>query len=200
MFGPSLRIDYGSVEPDMLQSDYPCVVMGTSTSARIVKPPFKALLSPATTSGLVKECKMALNNLGQSYSIALVWVPGHKLAKLVLRSKYLAAQCHVPIPNSAYKQVINGWLASKHAQCWNTYLGEVLTTYQKFPFQTGSQMQQGLTSSREETDSQSGAITGHCGLKKHFCTIGLSQDPRCDCDLRTKLAFMLYMNVLDFRL
>lgn len=155
-------------------------------------------MSPNTVSGLVKEFKLALNDLGQPNPIILVWTPGHsdvegyeaadKLARLDSLSKYLTAQTHIPIPHAACRNVINDWVVAKHARWWNTYSGGVHTK-RFFPKPCQRWSKDLLLLERKKIRTVVGAIKSYYVLKilkilkKYLTTIGLSLDPKSSCCL-----------------
>jgi ribonuclease HI len=150
----------------------------------------KALMSPTTTSKLVKECKEALNLRGLSNQIKLIWVPGHsnvegneradELARLGSTSKECGPEPFVPIPQSLCNLALKDWIRAEHVRHWSRYSGGVHT--KRFFEKPNSKWSRDLMiMDRCQIRRVVSAITGHCGLNKHLTTMRLLNNPNCSC-------------------
>lgn len=150
----------------------------------------KALLSPITTSKLVKECKECLNQVGLRNRITLVWVPGHsgiegnekadELARLGSAASVFGPEPQIPIPQSLCVRALRKWVRSEHDKRWTAYEGGVHTK-SFFPKVDEKWARELLKMDRCRIRRVVGAITGHCGLSKHLARMRLSDNSECTC-------------------
>lgn len=150
----------------------------------------KALLSPAVTSTLVKECKDYINELGLRNQIALVWVPGHsgvegneradEMARVGSSTLAYGPDPQIPIPQSLCVRALKDWLKGKHAERWTEYAGGLHTKcFLPMPNEKFSKAL--INMDRKRIARVVGALTGHCGLNSHLRKMRLSNTPECTC-------------------
>jgi len=152
----------------------------------------KALMSPITTSKLVKACKETLNQGGLRNQITLIWVPGHsgvegneradELARLGSASTVYGPEPFIPIPQSLCNAALNDWMRTEHKRLWSSYPGGVHTKrFFEGPDEKWSRDL--LVMDRCQIRRVVSAITGHCRLNAHLTKMGLISDPNCTCGL-----------------
>lgn len=152
----------------------------------------KALMSPVTTSKLVRECKDCLNRMGRRNRITLVWVPGHsgvdgnekadELARTGSSASAYGPEPYIPIPQSLCAKALKDWVRTKHTERWMAYEGGVHTKcFLLGPAERWSR--ELLRMDRNRISRVVGAITGHCGLNRHLTRLNIRQDSDCSCGL-----------------
>ena len=150
----------------------------------------KSVISPITTSKLVKEFKATLNEMGLRNQITLAWAPGHsgvegnemadELARQGSASVSNDPEPVIPIPNSLCNRAMRDWIRSECAKHWSAYGGGMHTKC-FFPVPDEKWTKELLSMDRCRIRRVVGAITGHCGLSKHLSKMGLLNDPNCTC-------------------
>lgn len=145
----------------------------------------RALANPACSSMTVRECKQALNNLGERTTVHIAWIPGHadlhgneeadRLANI--GSASLPSHEH-PIPKlgSFYSNAtINRWILSLEEDLWNNLSGHRLSKAlicQSVPKETSRW-------SRASLRLYAGYLTGHHPTRKYMSRIGRRSSSRC---------------------
>jgi len=145
-----------------------------------------ALKKTTTESSVVWDCMRALNKLGESHELTLMWVPGHqgipgneaadRLAGLGTRTDPVAPV--VGVPFAMGKNIIRGWSEKEHLNSWK------LTSSCKWSKQLMKSPQHSRTNellamSKSRLRLGIGLLTGHVALRSHLHKLGLTESKDC---------------------
>lgn len=150
----------------------------------------KAVRFNVVTSGIVKDCKTRLNELGLLNNVTLLWVPSHagiagnenadRLANIGAKRVFHGPEPCFGIPKQVRKGIVKEWLESEHLSAWNEYDGGRHTKIfcrvpsDKVRFEL-------LNLGRPNIKRVVESITNHCGLNKHLYDINCCDNPACLC-------------------
>lgn len=170
-------------EINKLQGEIRSIAIFTDSQAAL-----KALQSTQVKSKLVWECVNALNQLAEYKKVTLVWIPGHEghkgnekadeLAKQATSEPFIGPQPSFGIAKATAKRSIGTWMDKKSIEFWKNVPGQKqakLFLDRPMPEITTEI----LNKNRETVRKITSMLTGHCKLKKHMNTIGLSEDNHC---------------------
>lgn len=150
----------------------------------------QAVSSPYVRSRTVLDCKDALNALGGSNKVTILWVPGHEgiegneradeLARKGAESDFVGPEPMFGISESTRKAIVREWLFQRHKERWQECEGCRHTKL----FCSGPSVNLSkslLDLGRRDIKRVIEAVTDHCGLNKHLFDIGCAENPKCLC-------------------
>ena len=126
--------------------------------------------------------------MGLSNDISLLWTPGYQdlhgskcadiLAKQGSVQELIGPGPTIPLAMSTIKEEISSWCFAQHRNLWNS-----LETCQNSKLLIKEPLNKDykwiINLSKTQQRKLIGVITGHCALKDHLFTIGLSTDRLC---------------------
>ncbi|XP_037047894.1 uncharacterized protein LOC119082482, partial [Bradysia coprophila] len=150
----------------------------------------QAVSSPYVRSRTVLDCKVALNALGVSNSVTILWVPGHKgiagneradlLANKGAESDFIGPEPMFGITASTRKAIVKEWLLREHKKRWQQYEGARHTKI--FCRSPSLNLRKSLLDlKRSDIKRIVEAVSDHGELNKHLFDIGHADSPRCLC-------------------
>ena len=159
---------------------------------------FKLLKSQIVNSKLALECMKLLNEIGIDNNLTVIHVcdnlePGlyiaGELAKEASKVRPIGALPLLPLDSDIIKIFLNDWLENTLSTAWSTTnVNEVCRALLRAPCRNDHKWI--LERSRKQLRNLSGLITGHCNLREHLFTIGLSTTRLCRyCDSDSESAF-----------
>ncbi|XP_055842566.1 uncharacterized protein LOC129909517 [Episyrphus balteatus] len=152
------------------------------------KAALQALRSNEVISKLVWDCIQLLHQPASTNRVQLIWIPGHSghvgneiadtLARKGSASTFMMPRPFCGIPTSTAKHYINKWLRDMANHYWTHTEGN--RQAKKFiPNISHARTKQLLTLTRSQIRITTGFLTGHCSVKKHLKTMGITQDDTC---------------------
>jgi ribonuclease HI/retron-type reverse transcriptase len=148
----------------------------------------KALASKEVYSKLVSACIQAINDVGKSNTCSLQWVPGHsgiigneladEQANIGSYQTFVGPKPSLPIPRSIVKLEIIQHCNEIVNLRWGR-LNSCRQTKIFFPEIDKKRTKLLMNMNRTNLKLLISVYTGHCGLRKHLCTLGLSDEPTC---------------------
>lgn len=149
----------------------------------------KALSAVRIDSGLVLECRKAIQTLTNKSVVSLMWVPGHsnirgndkadKLAAQGSESDPVGPEPIIPAPPDLLKGPIDNWLLSKARLSWSSSRGQVQAKQLIEGFSNRTQKSL-LGLKKNQLREIVGVLTGHWLNNSYMKRIGLRDDPDCD--------------------
>lgn len=169
----------------------------------------QAVSSPCIRSQTVLECKQALNRLGESNTVTVIWVPGHegisgnekadRLAGKGATSNFIGPEPARGISAITRKSIVNSWLLKEHLKRWLSYDGAKHTKF--FCHSPSKAVGQTLLDlCRRDIKRVIEAITNHCGLNKYLFDINCTDNPMCLCGLSEETGFHVISACPRYRL
>lgn len=148
----------------------------------------KALNGTYTRSGLVHECREALQKLGATNNITVQWIKGHSgslgndaaddFAKRGAQMETVGPEPIIPLPFNEIKSWMKDITRTNHRKHWEMQEG-CRQTKLAFPTLNPKLTRKLLKLSRAELRKICGLITGHCPMNKHLYTLGITDSPLC---------------------
>ena len=149
----------------------------------------KALKNFTTTDSLVLQCKTSLNKLGETNTVTLYWIPGHKghmgnevadrLAKRGADSSDTPGPFPlIPVPKSHPKQLIREWGHYKHNIEWLNRK-DCRQTKMMIPIIPKKPLANIFTKSKSRIRRAVQLLTGHNNLNRHRFLMKMEESPKC---------------------
>jgi ribonuclease HI len=150
----------------------------------------QALMSWKLDSKLVLECRNLLQELANSNSLTLVWVPGHseiegnekadELAREGSAKTPIAQVPCIPLSRGWAKSVIRDWSSKAHAKYWQE-LDSCRQTKLRITEPLSQQESKKIYSLKKpELRKLVGVLTGHFYFNKHLHTLRLKTSTLCE--------------------
>jgi ribonuclease HI len=150
----------------------------------------QALMSYKIDSKLVLECRNLLQELANTSSLALVWVPGHsmidgndnadELARKGSSKTPIGQVPCIPLSKGWAKAVITDWSSAAHAKYWRK-LESCEQTKLRFSVPLSSQDAKRMYSLKKTVLRKLvGVLTGHFYFNKHLHNLGLKASTLCE--------------------
>jgi len=145
-----------------------------------------ALIKTTTESSVVWDCMLALNKLGETNRLTLVWVPGHQGIHGNETADGLANQGTltepatpaVGVPFATGKKIIKDWLDREHLNSWKLASG-CNWSKQLMKSPQHSRSCELLAMNKERLRLGVGLLTGHIALRGHLHRLGLAEIKEC---------------------
>lgn len=142
-------------------------------------------------SRLVLDCINALNLLGASNDLGLLWIPSHssyegneaadELARAGSAAALIGPLPVIPLSKGWVKSLITDWLANEHKRHWLTPADSYRQTRNIISEPLSRNDAKRLISlSKPVLRKLVGFATGHSYFRRHLKTIGLAQNSQCE--------------------
>jgi ribonuclease HI len=148
----------------------------------------RALSSCKISSKLVRDCVIALEEVGASNKLTIAWVPGHeghegneeadKLAKEGAGRTMVGPEPYCGIPSCQVRSSIRSWIVRESQDWWMRTPGQ--RQAKVFIKAYSPEFTKDLLNyNRKAVRIIVGQLTGHCRLNKHLETMGLAEENLC---------------------
>ena len=174
-----------------------CSLLQRKTEGRHVrifsdsKSGLQSLMKSRISSKLTEACVKALNELGKSNIVKLIWVPGHtgiqgneeadRLAKEGTKMEVIGPEPIIFPPKDKQVSVFRKRTTQDHEARWRKLQDKCKHAKRALSKPTrSSEAKTVVGMPRKDLRRLIGVLTGHCTLKEHLFKLGLKETPFCE--------------------
>jgi hypothetical protein len=149
----------------------------------------KALRAVRTSSPLVRQCQVALEDISTRHALGLYWVTGHagvqgkETADGLMRngsaSDFVGPEPALGISRQDLQSRINRWLGNQHQTRWCNLGDSQRQARELISGPSRGTTIRLLSLTRAQSRVVTGLLTGHNNLCRHLHLMGLTDSPLC---------------------
>ncbi|VEN63036.1 unnamed protein product [Callosobruchus maculatus] len=136
----------------------------------------QALSAWKITSGLVLECRRALDDISAKHKVSLMWVPGHAgvkgnemadhLARMGSGNSFVGPEPALGLSANLVRKTTGEWIQNQHSLRWNNISGHLRQARE-------------LLAGPAERIGRFCLLTGHNTFRRHLVVTRVVNDPTC---------------------